>query len=368
MDSYVFSDVTNDIEDPTFVKSWRSLLSQSASAQKIYQSPEFFAFLKADLHSARDRLVCFSVKERATGNLVGVIPMRSIDLTLDIPVTSSFKIPIRLPAFELLGSDPLMPRTAQIVGEFFGHLRKTFFPTPVLSMQALKGSSGLFQILKKMEQSSPLLKMSVIHGFRDCHVTELPRTYAEYQAKFSSKKRYNLNRQIRLLKESIPGLRLTRIQDPSDVPALLRALDKFVPGAGDPRRMPDSSYEELARRGLLLCYVLEDDNQAYGLIKGNRYGDVYHVSYIKHDAAYHHLSVGTSILHMAIEDLVEALQIARVDFGYGNPTYQYESSNHVEQRGRVVLSSRRMMVQAVLSAHEAHRRLVDYGKRWVGAR
>lgn len=363
MNGYVFRDATGDVDDPQFIAVWRELLSRSDNSQKIYQSPEYFSFVRErSAHTSR-RLICLEIREEKTGQICGIVPISSGSMSLAMPITRSIKIPIKVPALDILGSEPLMPMRADLVTALLRFVHRTIVPSPVLSMQAMRASGDFYKHLSALEKSSPLLNVFVADGFRDCHVTQLPSSFAQYQALFSSKKKYNLNRQVRLLKEAIPGLRLRRLTTREDVPALLQAIEKFHTGE---RPGTAESFEAQADRNMLLCYVLEDDAAQYGVVVGKRHGAQFYVHNINCDATYQKLSIGTSIMHMVIEDLTDVLQMSSIDYGYGSPTYQYNASNIVESRGRVMVSSRRLALQMLFFAHELHRRTSVYVKKAVG--
>lgn len=359
MSGYAFRDATGDVDNPQFIAVWRELLSRSDNSQKIYQSPEYFSFVRGRMAADR-RLICLEIRDEQTGEVCGIVPISSGGMSLSMPVTRSIKIPVNVPAFDILGSEPLMPMNAELVTALLRFIHRTIVPSPVLSMQAMRASGAFYGHLSALEKESPLLNVFVADGFRDCHVTTLPSSFAQYQAQFSSKKKYNLNRQVRLLREAIPNLRLRRLETREDVPALMQAIKKFQSGDWSA-----GGFQALAERNMLLCYVLEDDAAQYGVVIGKRYGDKFYVHNIDCDEAYHKLSIGTSIMHMAIEDLTDTLKMSSIDYGYGSPTYQYNASNITESRGRVIVSSRRLSLQMLFLAHELHRRVSCFVKKVV---
>lgn len=366
MSGYTFRDATGDVDDPQFVGVWRKLLERSDNSQKVYQSPEYFCFLRTRMANTAKRLICLEIRDEQTGEICGIVPISSGAMSLSMPVTRSIKIPINVPAFDILGSEPLMPMNVELVTALLRFIHRTIVPSPVLSMQAMRASGAFYGHLSGLEKGSPLLNVFVIDGFRDCHMTTLPPSFAQYLTQFSSKKKYNLNRQVRLLKEAIPNLRLRRLQTREDVPALMQAIEKFHPGERPGTAASrKESFEMQADSNMLLGYVLESDSAQYGVVIGKRYGDKFYVHNINCDEAYQKLSIGTSIMHMVIEDLTDALQMSSVDYGYGSPTYQYNSSNTVESRGRVIIYSRRLSLQMLFLAHEAHRRVSGYVKKAV---
>jgi hypothetical protein len=177
----------------------------------------------------------------------------------------------------------------------------------------------------------------VVRSVGPYHVLRLPPTFEEYLARYPAKKRYNLRRQARLLREQGEGrLDLHRIESPDRVPFLLEAEAWMrplpsrarVPGAGlaggtwRPEEVLD-----LAGRGLLRGYVLMCGDDPVGVIKGVQYGRTYSVMDTVYREDHAALSPGTTALFLAIEDLLQNRPVETIDFGFGKPRQRLHPCN-----------------------------------------
>jgi hypothetical protein len=110
------------------------------------------------------------------------------------------------------------------------------------------------------------------------HVLELPSTYEEYMARFSSKTRSTLGRKARRLASEAGGLELRLFSGPADMEPLLttiehvvkktyqyRLLGKDLTGAN---RSLLRSLTRWAERGWVRGYVLLADNRAIAYVVG----------------------------------------------------------------------------------------------------
>jgi CelD/BcsL family acetyltransferase involved in cellulose biosynthesis len=180
--------------------------------------------------------------------------------------------------------------------------------------------------------------MDVLHGWRETHAIPLPADFQQYLQQFSAKKRFNLNRQIRQLRDHGNGqLQLNRIELPEQVAGFIAARNMLADRKIGSEFLSEEKFFALAEQGLLLSYVLLTGGQPCAVILATRSEHILHIHNIFYLAALARLSVGTSALHLAIEDLTTNFDITSIDLGYSNPSYSHQSSNTVEIRGHVLL-------------------------------
>jgi hypothetical protein len=110
-----------------------------------------------------------------------------------------------------------------------------------------------------------------------------------------------------------------------------------VHGAGADRAAQHKAMTDMARQGLLLAYVIRCGDEDVGLVAGTRANGVWHVHNIFNQPKYLHLSVGTSAMHLAVQDLLALGGFSRVDFGYGSPNAEFRSIHTLDTRGSVLL-------------------------------
>lgn len=360
---YKIERATHRLPDKSFILHWRELLKSSQSPERIYQTPEFFDYiLHRDDSQNRPELV--TVVSEPSGKILGVIPIRFRKQQLSFQVGSRHFASFTIPCIVLLGSVPLLPEDASLIELLLQFLNTEFPEYRAISLPALPADSSFWADLQALEKFRRNYSSYLLHDWRDCHRISLPADFETYLQQFSSKRRYNLKRQIRLLREHSKGrLDLHCIQKPEQVASLSRALDKLAPDNLRAQLLSDAALCELARRGLLLCYVMECYEQPCALILGTCSMDILHLHNILHDAELTSLSVGTSILQMAIQDLCDNKHFVAIDFGYGTPTHKYESSNITMRRGHMLILRPNLRNFIECSLHKMHCGVVDLAKR-----
>src|SRR5215470_5673189 len=119
----------------------------------------------------------------------------------------------------------------------------------------------------------------------------------------------------------------------------------FVAGI-DPDALAD-----LARRDMLLCYVLLCEGRPCAAAIGLKYGRTYQMGNpmaaqilkgfdrMIHDESMAAFSPGTVFLFLFIEDLISR-GYRLIDMGYGEPAYRHSATNLVVERGSILLLRR----------------------------
>jgi Acetyltransferase (GNAT) domain len=161
---------------------------------------------------------------------------------------------------------------------------RTVAPSPLASVPT---DSFLW---RHCHESRPIRKRFLVHvpyGKLLCHTIPLPATFEEYLNKLSGKARDNLRRQVRRLRALGQGkLELRRIDEPGAVPGLIDAVNVLRRGShvdqppreGD--RVPVIDHDEfadLARRDMVLCYVLFCGDRPCAVATGMKYQGTYQV-------------------------------------------------------------------------------------------
>jgi hypothetical protein len=326
---YEFEVATAFHDRPDLLDVWRRMLDAGTGAEKLYQTPEFFASLADNEQPQGERHELFIVRRSVDFAIVGVVPVRTIALDLDFrfgPV-SLFKRSVRV--CQILGSTPLLDPAERHLHDFVTRQLLARYPDcGALFMQAVPQAAA----------PAPLgVVRYVLNGWRECHTQPLPESVDAYLQKFSSKKRYNLTRQVRLLAQEAGDVQVVRIEHPEQVAAMLDARQALAPGAQADRAARQATLEGLARQGLLLAYVIRCGTEDVALVSGTRSSGVWHVHNIHNQPKYLHLSVGTSAMHLALQDVLTLGGFSRVDFGYGSPNSEFRSIHTLDTRGSVLL-------------------------------
>jgi hypothetical protein len=339
---------------PDILDAWNRMLATATGPETLYQSPQFFNYL-TDMDQGQDAThELFIVRRRVDYEIVGFVPVRTItcDLAFRLGPVSLFKRQVR--ACQILGSVPLLDETQDGIADFvIQQLLERYAECQVLYMQAYPEDEGA-----KLQEIAGV-SAYVRYGWRPCHTQPLPKGVDAYLQKFSSKKRYNLSRQVRLLTEAAGALQVVRIEQPEQVAGMLDATVVLDPSEVTDRDTEQRRMEGLARHGLLLSYVIRCGDEDVAVVFGSRSASVWHVHRISCQQKYLHLSVGTSAIHLAVQDVLANFSFNDIDFGYGTPNAEFRSTHVLKARGHVLLHRARSLTALLLTIHGTYDRVND---------
>jgi CelD/BcsL family acetyltransferase involved in cellulose biosynthesis len=346
---YVVALGTERATDPTFCILWQALVADSLSPQKIYQTPAFFKFMQ-DTRKPGERLELLTVSRHADGALVGVVPVRISKQELNFNVGPLKLRTCKIEMINLLGSIPAAPSGSAMANQLVSQLLALFPTAKAVLMQALPLESAYWQDLAEIG-AGDVLSATLMGPWQECHTLPLPPTFECYLGKFSAKKRYNLNRQIRQLTEQVGPLELERIERPEQVPGMMSALAALLSEAEWKTVLSEKHFSALAAQGLLLCHVLRAGDQVLAAILATRSPDTLHVHNIFVEKKHLALSVGTSAVHLAIKDLTGLGCLRAMDFGYGTPNHEFRSSHVLKTRTQVLLFDNTKSISLLFFIH-----------------
>jgi hypothetical protein len=366
-DRYELNVATAYYDRPDILGAWHRMLAGASGPETLYQSPQFFNHL-IDMDQGRDaNYELFIVRRSIDYAIVGFIPVRTMPCGLPFRVGPVPLFTCTLRACQILGSvlllDPAEPGLAEFVMQ---QLLKRYARCDVLYLQAVP-QEGLKEIAG--------VPAYVLNGWRACHTQPLPDSIDAYLKHFSAKKRYNLSRQVRLLTEAAGPLHVLRIDAPGQVGPMLDAMVATDASRAAGRGAEQARLESLARHGLLLSYVIRCGQTDVAVVYGLRSASVWHVYKILCRQDYLHLSVGTSAIHLAVQDVLAHSTFAHIDFGYGTPHAEFRSTHVLQTRGLVLLHRARSLTAWLLKVHgrydaanEALIRLVKRLRKWHAQR
>lgn len=336
--------------EPTFCILWQALVADSLSQQKIDQTPAFFKVLQ-ETCNPRERLELLTVTRQSDGALAGVVPVRICTQELNFNLGPLKLHTCKIEMINLLGSIPAVPSGSAMADRLVSHLLALFPSSKAVFMQALPLDSAQWQHLADIGAGGGVLSTALMGPWRECHTLPLPATFAHYLERFSAKKRYNLNRQIRRLTEQVGMLELERIERPEQVRAMMEALSALLSEAEWKTVLSEKHFTALAAHGLLLCHVLRAGGQVLAAILATRSPDTLHVHNIFVEKKHLALSVGTSAVHLAIKDLTGLGCLRAIDFGYGTPNHEFRSSHVLETRAQVLLFDNTKSISLLFFMH-----------------
>jgi CelD/BcsL family acetyltransferase involved in cellulose biosynthesis/sRNA-binding carbon storage regulator CsrA len=348
---------------------WKRLLAQSANLEVVYQSPEWFDHLNETSAPGRRLL---AVARDPAGQLMGLAPLNLGRGTLPFVVSGLVLGTVSFPELAILGGQPLLPEVAGTEESLIATLRTAFPRCAAIDLGAIAKKSYRWQRL----QESPIVQAShqpyVMDGFRECHVLPLPETFEEYLGKFSSKRRYNLKRQVRLLREQGGGkLTLQRVDGREQVWPFLEGTRELLSRSGPKEGVAAWMGErpgllkrlfDQAERGLLRSYLMHCGDVCVGCVCGRQYRDTYYFDASTYHQEWARFSPGTVLLHLIIEDLIRGQQTRLIHFGFGEPYYEHSATNLRLERGCVKLFQKTVANRLRLGAHSAFQSAAHFCK------
>jgi hypothetical protein len=353
-DRYELNVATAYYDRPDILDAWHRMLASASSPEALYQSPQFFDHLIDMQQEEGTNHELFIVRRSIDYAIVGFIPVRTIECGLEFRVGPAALFKRTLRACQILGSLPLLDPAEEGLAEFvMQQLLKRFAKCDVLYMQAVPEETCV--VLDGIAGVSSY----VLNGWRTCHTQPLPDGVDAYLQKFSSKKRYNLSRQVRLLTEAAGTLQLQRIEEPGQVAGMFDAMSAMNASLDAPRADEQPRLESLARQGLLLSYVIRCGDEDVAVVYGSRSASVWHIHKIACQQKYLHLSVGTSAIHLAVQDVLAHFAFKDIDFGYGMPNSEFRSTHVLKKRGLVLLHRARSGTALLLKAHGMYNAMND---------
>ena len=348
---FEFFNATRDHDRSDVQAAWRQLLEVGQSPEKLYQLPEFFHYLLETARPGEVPCELYVVRRRSDARIVGLVPGRTTTQKLRFRLGPFTLFEYGVPVYQVLGSVPLLDAAEEGLAAFvLKNLLQNRPDSRALLMQAVPE-----ELAGTVDNTG--LSAYIMHGWRDCHTMPLPEDVDGYLQKLSSKKRYNLSRQVRLLAKEAGEVKLVRIEHAEQVPILVDAMRSLLSPEDFAVQTSQAKLESLARHGLLHAYVLQCGEQPMAMILGTRSDKVWHVHSITCTQQYMSLSVGTSIVHLAMQDAIALARFVQAVFGYGTPNQEFRSTNVLRRRGKVLLCRRHGMANMLFKLHGVQDRM-----------
>lgn len=232
--------------------------------------------------------------------------------------------------------------------------------------QLLPGSQGFAlrrlpvdETLPRLARSGPFLRYVPLH-YQHCYI-DLSTSFEDYQKKFSSKTRSTINRKVRKYTEHCGGtLKWHSYRSPDEVPAffqLARAVSKLTyqeklldAGLPDTPEFMERA-RALATSGHLRAYVLFDGEKPVSYLYCPVQDSVAIYAYLGYDPAYMHLSVGTVLQWLALEEMFNEGGLRYFDFTEGQSDHKRLFATHQRQCANVFLVRPTLRNAAIVRGH-----------------
>ncbi|BDT67624.1 hypothetical protein os1_18010 [Comamonadaceae bacterium OS-1] len=347
--------------DPSIQRAWARLLADSKSPEKVFQTPEYFAFISQNPSKANSQELVVA-KNAHSQEVMAILPLRTGRRSLPLNIGTYTLLYLHLRTVALLGSIPMAIENPELLDALVDFIFKSFPTKNTLAMQSLPKDSDFYHHLLNSKSIRKQYGFFVKDGWRACHTTPLPESFSAYLGHFKAKKRYNLNRQLKLLEKNAGPLQLERVDRPEQVPELVAAIKNLVSSHILKSFLNEDQFTDLARKKIKLSYILKCGGIPCAVIIGIQSEATYHIHNILYNQDMAEYSPGTSILHLAIEDMIDNLKISLIDYGYGTPEHSHQSANVPTLRGHVFLYKKTWSNRLMFSTYAAYSALVDSTK------
>ena len=343
------------------LEGWRSLAEGTERPASLRQSPEFFDHLRAIVP---DESLALAVVRNEAEALAGVVPLRIRRLPLTYHIKGRVLWKFNLRGVEFIGGTPCIPDDDALFDLLFKTLGEMSSARDLIALSDVPTDGLLWQYLHRSEYIKENFLTYSWSGVNLYHTIELPGTFEKYLEQYKSKYRQNIKRQMRILREYGGGeLVLRKIDSRDQVPDLFpfaRALnwpDDYLQDL----HQRHAELASLAERGLFLAYLLFCGATPCAALIGEKYKSTYFIERIARNRALDRFSPGTTILQLAIEDLIRGGQVDLIDFGIGWPRYRYSATNVTRLCASVYLLRKTLTNRLLKISHGAFRS----AKRWV---
>lgn len=170
------------------------------------------------------------------------------------------------------------------------------------------------------------------------HRIDFPHSWDVYLASMTKKRRYNLKRNIRILKDEFKDQVMFKVfQSSDDVEVFYAWLDQIYSKTWQSKTMGHKKRlgthdqifdQQIAQSGSFLSYILFVENSAVAFVRGYLHKGDYNFEEIGFDQGWSKYNVGNVLNMMMLEHLMSLpFKVNSLDFGYGDNVYKQVFGN-----------------------------------------
>lgn len=352
-------------------RAWERLLAGRPSVTSVYLTPGWFDHVAS---MAMGETILVAVTRDPSEQIAGIAPIHLTRRTLDVHARGRTLLRLPMRKAILVGGRPLGSEDPDALDRLFEAIATALPQADAIQLAGLETDSFLWHYLCSSEMLRDRFLVFVPEGVHPYRVLDLPETFADYLARFSAKKRYNLNRQIGILQRHGEGkLELQRIDSPSGTALFLEAQSRMESkgeggwgatlGENDICHWSRFKVADLGSRGFLRSYVLMCGKNPVSMIKGLQHRSTYFALQTLYSKKYAAFSPGASILHLAIEDLLAERRVQRIEFGFGEPKQRHHAGSAVLEVASVLLMRKTLANRMRAGIHAAFFSAVRLAKK-----
>jgi hypothetical protein len=357
------------LESDSFRAEWHLLACASDNFRAIHQTPVWCAHKVRASGERIDVLVTRS----ASGELTAVAPLWRTTFPISFRIgTLHWQKSLRSTVF--MGNMPILPAGQHLVHDFFRALARSSDEYDCLEMRGVPTTSSFYEYITT---SPEIASAYIIHMLRGpFHWLNLPQTFPEYLAQFTSKQRYNLKREVSVLRSHGGGsLELTRIESADQIFEFLESATAIAANSWQlvllnqpigQRFDRAQSLNELANSGILRCYLLKCAGRPCAFAVGFQIGATFTFYETAYDRVYASYSPGKVLLYLLLEDVIGHNRPENVFFGTGDADYKAFFGDSVGDEANIVLIKRTYANLAWWKLHALYRGAIEALKRLAG--
>jgi hypothetical protein len=355
------------IQSPEISDKWRQSVSASTNLRIAQQTPEWLEY-QSDYTGGFG--LC--VARNAAGEIIGLTPFIKTDWSLKFSVRNTALYACKLGSITLAGNAPLTSTEPDALPLLFRTLAdETRYNAIVLPGVALTSDfrASLDRLTSSPDSPWFLYQPWPLDRY---HCIQMPESFDAYMAKFDAKARYNLNREVRLLKKrGGDSLELERIDRPEQIRAFLEeagmvaanSWKRFLVG-----RPLDQSADRLtfltsmASQGTLRSYVLKCGGVPCAYVIGFQMNGIFHFFETSYDEQWSTFSAGKVNLFLIVKDMF-AHNTPRVFYlGTGGASYKNWFQNSMDFEATLLILRKTAINRLRVAAHRGFRSLIGSAK------
>ncbi len=342
---------------------WKNLLRE-APTHEFHQNPDNIHLLIKNVYTDT-RIRIFLVRQNGVLSCIAPFSLMQGEFKLSLGIINLWTFQIH--QYKLYGTCLIFSgqtNQQECLRALASALRDRWREHDLIYMESLAYSSPLYTLKAPLPgyRIYPFsAKKNVVRGLHTSN------DFSEYLATFRKKKRYNLNRSVRILGDAVGGnYCVEKITCPEQVEAFMNAVDYIYErcwqnktyGSHQHNTTENIAYHQsLARLGWLRSYLLRCSGKPAAYIIGYQYESRYYYEYIGYDQQWNHLSPGTVLTYLMIEDLHKSDRPEILDFGYGENTYKQIFGNYSYDANNTAVLRTRSKIHLVMLAQLALSRL-----------
>ena len=369
--------------DSRLYEQWEELAEDSGNLYAFYQSPSWWNYsLQGTLRdyilrlheSGKPDLLALSGPE---DSLVGAIGINRSFCPLAFQFRSRTLLRLRVRAIKVLGGQPLVREEEEVYVALVRALFAAFPDCDCIYLESVPVGSFCWNVLCTSQSLRKHCELYV-PGEPVLHARiTLPGSFAQYVGKFKSKTRYNLQRQVRQLREHGGGqLAMVRVEHARDVAEFLDQAAAISAVSWQSRTLglevsnspaECEMFAHFAARGTLRSYLLRCGGSPTAFVRGFQHGDVFYYLRIGFDERVAKFSPGTVLLYLLIEDLFNHRPPRYLNFQEGDWAYKRLFATDYLQKSSVLIVRKEAKVSSrwPIKAHGTYRCALDSAKRLI---